>query len=122
MMTESEVKGLFTLWNNALQSGDPKQVTALYAKDAVLLPTISNRIRSNPDAIEAYFVDFLARSPQGRLDQSHIRIFETLAVHSGIYTFSFADGSQVQARFTYLYQSSDNDWKIIEHHSSAMPE
>ena len=121
-MTEDEVKGLFTLWNNALQSGNPKQVTALYAEDAVLLPTISNRIRSNPDAIEAYFVDFLARSPQGRLDQSHIRIFETLAVHSGIYTFSFADGSQVQARFTYLYQSSDNDWKIIEHHSSAMPE
>ena len=122
MMTESEVKGLFTLWNNALQSGDPKQVTALYAADAVLLPTISNRIRSNPDAIEAYFVDFLARSPRGRIDQSHIRIFETLAVHSGIYTFSFADGSHVQARFTYIYRSIDNDWKIIEHHSSAMPE
>jgi len=39
-----------------------------------------------------------------------------------VYTFTFGDGSAVTARFSYLYRQIDGDWKILEHHSSAMPE
>ncbi|MNG32396.1 Calcium/calmodulin dependent protein kinase II Association [compost metagenome] len=45
---------------------------------------------------------------------------------SGVYTFTLtqADGSkrEVQARYTFLYERLDGQWKIINHHSSAMPE
>ena len=42
-MTEQDIVQLFANWNAALATGDPDQVTALYADNAVLLPTVSNR-------------------------------------------------------------------------------
>ena len=121
-MKNSEIAALFDLWNNALQTGEPKKVVELYDSNAILLPTVSNKVRHNHEEIEDYFVHFLKKQPVGKIDESNIRIFENIAIHSGIYTFSFAGGASVQARFTYVYQWKDESWKIIEHHSSKMPE
>ena len=41
-ITEDEVKGLFSLWNDALATGDSKKVASRYAKKGVLLPTVSD--------------------------------------------------------------------------------
>ena len=38
-ITEENVRGLFTLWNDALGTGDSRIVASRYATDAVLLPT-----------------------------------------------------------------------------------
>ena len=54
-MNKSEITALFDQWNSALQTGDPKQVAALYAADAILLPTVSNQVRHNHAEIEDYF-------------------------------------------------------------------
>lgn len=122
-MTHDDVLGLFETWNAALATLDPDQVTALYADDAVLLPTVSNQVRHNPAEIRDYFVGFLQKSPQGIIDESNIELLsETHATNSGVYTFTFGDGSTVTARFSYLYVASDAGWKILQHHSSAMPE
>jgi hypothetical protein len=47
---------------------------------------------------------------------------DTLATNAGVYVFTFDDGSTVAARFNYTYELIDGAWKIIQHHSSAMPE
>lgn len=31
-------------WNAALQTGDPEKVADMYAEDAILLPTVSNKV------------------------------------------------------------------------------
>lgn len=121
-MKENEILDLFNQWNSALETQDPKQVVTLYDTDAVLLPTVSNKVRHNHEEIEDYFVHFLAKGPQGKINESNIRIFGDIAINSGIYTFTFAEGAVVQARFTYVYRKNGQEWKIIEHHSSAMPE
>ncbi len=122
-MNHDDVLGLFDTWNAALATLDPDQVTALYAENAVLLPTVSNQVRHNPAEIRDYFVGFLQKSPQGVIDESNIQLLsETHATNSGVYTFTFGDGSTVTARFSYLYVASDTGWKILQHHSSAMPE
>ncbi|MEM7111195.1 MAG: SgcJ/EcaC family oxidoreductase [Chloroflexota bacterium] len=121
-MNESQIQALFDEWNAALQSQEPKKVAALYESDAILLPTLSNRVRHNHPEIEDYFVGFLAKRPFGKVDESNIRILGELAIHSGIYTFSFEDGSSAQARFTFVYRWNGKKWMIIEHHSSQMPE
>ena len=36
----------FDRWNSALQTGDPEIVASLYADDGVLLPTVSNQVRT----------------------------------------------------------------------------
>ena len=121
-MSDSKIVSLFDEWNSALQTGDPKQVAALYESNGILLPTVSNKVRHNHEEIEDYFVHFLAKGPEGKIDESNVRTFGDVAINSGVYTFSFKDGAVVQARFTFVYRWNGQQWKIIEHHSSAMPE
>ena len=120
-----EIADLFDQWNTALQTRDPDVVTALYAEDAILLPTLSNTVRHNHAEIRDYFVDFLKKSPRGTINQSNIRDLGDTAVHSGVYTFELSangEKSEAQCRFTYVYGKEGGSWKIIEHHSSLMPE
>ena len=122
-MNQESVIQLFSDWNDALATGDPDVVTNMYATDAVLLPTVSNKVRHNHDEIRDYFVAFLAKQPQGVITESNARVLsDTLATNAGVYVFTFGDGSTVTARFNYTYELTDGHWKIIQHHSSAMPE
>lgn len=121
-MSDSHIAALFEEWNTALQTGEPKNVTALYESNAILLPTISNQVRHNHEEIEDYFIHFLAKGPKGVINESNIRTFGNIAINSGIYTFTFSDGDSVQARFTYVYRWNGQRWLIVEHHSSALPE
>jgi uncharacterized protein (TIGR02246 family) len=122
-MNDADVLGLFDQWNTALSTLNPDTVTALYADNAVLLPTVSNQVRHNHEEIRDYFVGFLQKSPQGVVDEFNVNILsDTHATNSGVYTFTFGDGSKVSARFSFLYVASNDGWKILQHHSSAMPE
>ncbi len=68
-------------------------------------------------------MNFLAKEPQGVIDEANVRLLaDNLAINSGVYTFTFGNGDRVTARFTYLYRLVNGEWKIAEHHSSAMPE
>lgn len=122
---ENEIAQLFHHWNTALGTGDPDQVIKTYASDAVLLPTVSNRVRHNHDEIKDYFQSFLTLKPQGKIDEQNIRVFGDLAINSGVYTFALTRAgqpAQVQARYTFVYRKMGGQWLIAEHHSSAMPE
>jgi uncharacterized protein (TIGR02246 family) len=124
-MAAEQIKGLFDKWNDALQTRDPQQVVSLYADDAVLLPTVSNQVRHNHGEIENYFQSFLKKSPKGKVTESNVREYGDVALHSGVYVFNLTDGdtsSEVPCRFTFVYRKDGDDWKIIEHHSSMMPE
>lgn len=118
----SEIAGLFDRWNASLATLDPDKVTANYAPEAVLLPTVSNQMRRSPAEIRDYFVKFLKNGPQGKIDQRTIRVGCNVAQDVGSYTFQFKDGSTVQARYTYVYEWVQGQWLIAHHHSSAMPE
>lgn len=123
---QREIAALFDRWNAALATGNPRQVVALYAPDGILQPTVSNEVRVGPEAIERYFVDFLKLKPRGTINFREIRVLDAdTALDSGVYTFAITkDGkpAEVQARYTYVYEKVGGEWKIANHHSSAMPE
>ena len=124
---DREIAGLFDRWNSALQTGNVQSVVDLYAPDAVLLPSVSNQVRTTPDQIKDYFDHFLALKPVGQINYREIRqLGSNVAMDSGVYTFTLTDASgkaeKVQARYTFLYERIDGQWKILNHHSSAMPE
>ncbi|GFM65580.1 MULTISPECIES: SgcJ/EcaC family oxidoreductase [Pseudomonas syringae group] len=124
---DQEISGLFDRWNTALKTGNPQTVVSLYAPNAILQPTVSNKVRATPAEITDYFDHFLALKPVGEINYREIRrLSPDAAMDSGVYTFTLtaADGkkSKVQARYTFLYERVGGQWKILNHHSSAMPE
>jgi len=120
-----EIAALFDRWNASLATGAPEKVVKNYAPDAVLLPTVSNHVRHNHAEIQDYFEHFLEKKPKGEILECNIRKFGDIAINSGVYRFDLDDrgkAKQVVARYTYVYKKVGNDWLILEHHSSAMPE
>lgn len=122
---EQEIAQLFDRWNASLQTGDPAKVVVNYAEDAILLPTVSNRVRHNHEEIKEYFEQFLKLKPQGVINERNIRNYGDVAIDSGVYTFTLVkegQPTQVRARYTFVYHKKGDQWVISEHHSSAMPE
>jgi hypothetical protein len=78
-----EVRALFSLWNNALATGDSRIVASRYAKEAVLLPTVSDTPRTDKSSITNYFDSFLLKKPQGVITDGNIRIGDGWAQDAG---------------------------------------
>ncbi|MBN9045830.1 MAG: SgcJ/EcaC family oxidoreductase [Rhizobiales bacterium] len=119
--TKAQVARLFDRWNNSLHTGDPARVAANYTHDAVLLPTLSGRARHTQKEREEYFRDFLKKKPVGHIDSRTVRTGCNQAVDTGTYTFTFDDGSKVNARYTFTYVWDAGNWLISSHHSSVVP-
>jgi uncharacterized protein (TIGR02246 family) len=125
----AQVTSLFDSWNAALKTGDPQKVADLYANDAVLLPTVSNEVRTDRAAIVDYFEHFLQNKPVGTKITSHVNVLDAdSAIDTGVYEFTLTDPKTgekrtVKARYTYAYEKqADGKWLIVNHHSSKMPE
>ncbi|MBD0838721.1 SgcJ/EcaC family oxidoreductase [Streptomyces sp. TRM68416] len=125
---KDEIAALFDGWNDALQTGDPEKVADRYAKDAVLLPTVSNKVRSDRAGIVDYFEHFLENKPVGKKIETHVNVLDgNSAIDAGVYEFTLTDHDTgekrtVTARYTYEYEKRGGEWLIVNHHSSAMPE
>lgn len=125
-ITKAEVSALFDRWNAALQTGNPEEVAKNYAPDAVLLATVSNKPRTDHAGIKDYFVHFMEKKPNGKINSSTVHIGCNNAFDVGTYTFTLTDKegktSDVAARYSFVYELKDGKWLIAHHHSSAMPE
>lgn len=122
-VTEAEIAALFQRWNDDVKSGDPDRVVENYAADSILVPTVSNQVRTTAAAKRDYFVHFLANKPSGVINVSDITLGCNMAVDSGLYTFTYgASGRVVPARYSFTYRWEGGQWLISSHHSSAMPE
>ena len=122
-----EIAALFDRWNASLATLDPDKMAALYTPEAVLLPTLSNKPRTNHEEIREYFVHFLEKKPQGAIDFRIIKIGCDSASDTGLYTFTLHDTqgkaqAKVSARYSYVYEYLNGQWLIEHHHSSSMPE
>ena len=112
-------------WLQAVTSGTPEPVVALYDAGAVLLPTLACGPRQGHQAITEYFQEFTAKPDlQAETNQFVSHHLGEVAVASGLYTFSYdQDGQRVEvpARFSFTFRNQDDDWLIVSHHSSTVP-
>lgn len=112
-------------WATALSSNNPEKIAALYAPGALLYATFQNQL-GTPQEITAYFTKLMKHKNLAvKFGKQNIRMFGETAVNSGLYTFSFTEKGKVvtvPARYTFVFAHSGKDWKIVEHHSSVLPE
>ena len=122
-----EPQQILKAWMAAVNGGDLEGLLALYDDSAVLIPTFSNRLLSNPEAIRDYFSRLCGR------EELSIALHEkTLNVQRiggdvfgmfGIYCWRFAVDDELlsfEARFSYLLDLA-RDKPILHHHSSQIP-
>jgi len=128
---DKEVAETTEIWLNTVTSGSEEvvdEVVALYAEDGVLWGTVSEQVRDTPAEIRDYF-EYFAKLPELSVSsyKGCVKMYdENLAINTGYYTFTYSKDGQtkeVPARYSFVYQKDgNNQWDIIEHHSSALPE
>ena len=120
-MSDSIASELLQKWTNTVKDGDANQVVNLYHNDGILLGTFSNKERVGHGLILEYFENLLKAPVEVEIVSEHPIVFESVAVNSGLYNF-ITKGKTINARFSFVYQKDNGDWKIASHHSSVMPE
>ncbi len=108
-VNDKEIAGLFDRWNKALQTGNSTTVASLYASDAVLQPTVSNKVRATPAEIKDYFDKFLALKPVGEINYREIRrLGPDAAADNGVYTFTLTapDGKRPRCRHVIRFSTT----------------
>ena len=123
-MSNSVTSELLQRWISAVESGDPKQVVNLYLDDGILLGTFSNKERVGHELILEYFENLLKSPVDVEVVSENPHVFGSSAVNSGHYNF-ITNGKTINARFSFVYHKEDeptDEWKIVSHHSSVMPE
>ena len=128
---EKEVAETTDIWLDTVTSGSEEvvdKVVALYAENGLLWGTVSEQVRDTPAEIRDYF-EYFAMLPELSASsyKGCVRMYdENLAINSGYYTFTYTKDGQtkeVPARYSFTYHKDNkNQWEIIEHHSSALPE
>ena len=114
-------------WMQAVNKGDVESLLGLYDREAVLIPTFSNRLLNTQNKRREYFEKL------GNREELSIALHvKTLIVQeiqnqifslSGIYNWRFAvDGELLnfEARFSYAINLSRPN-PILHHHSSQIP-
>lgn len=116
----------FTLWEQALLTRDPSTVADLYTDGGTLLPTMGNQVLTNRQGIEGYFEHFLSLNPVVEILEEHVHpATDDCYLHCGHYRFTIEQDGQsqiVDARFSMEWEKQGDDWKIVHHHSSRLPE
>ncbi len=123
----TEPKDILSKWLDAINAGDIESILELYNKEAILIPTFSNRLLNNPGKIREYFERL------GSYEELSIALHEkTLTVQPigdtkyalcGIYCWRFMLDDELlsfEARFSYVIDSSLES-PIVHHHSSQIP-
>lgn len=116
------------VWKELLESGDVEKITALYHESGVLMGTLSQIMRDTPETIAEYFEGFAAKKDISvEFTDELLRDYGDIAINSGFYTFSWMEGDKkvaVPARYSFVFMKEEDmdEWLILEHHSSLIPE
>ena len=108
-------------WVSKIRTNDPSQIVSLYHDDGLLLGTFSDIERKGHDLILEYFENLLKSKVDVEIVTQQKHETESLVTNSGLYNF-IVDGKTVNARFSFVFIKTGDDWKILSHHSSVLPE
>jgi hypothetical protein len=111
-----------------IAQGNPQKVVQFYAKHAILLPTLSDKILFNDNGgLNDYFSKLTSYKNIHCVTKKLIVEMNGIdfATSAGFYQFIYTDKEGksivIPARFTFVYKKSNNEWLIIQHHSSKLP-
>jgi uncharacterized protein (TIGR02246 family) len=125
---KSTVAKLDEAWLDAYKAADFDRLAALYAEDAVLMPTFSEPVQGR-EAIRIFFAESVKDVPRRSLALKSLRVeaSSTLLMDSGEYTFDGVntDGKPVHIVGNYItvFKNTGGNWQtVIEIWNTRTPE
>tara|TARA_Y100001970_G_C13747176_1_gene609191 strand:+ start:56 stop:409 length:354 start_codon:yes stop_codon:yes gene_type:complete len=112
---------LLQIWVQKIKKNDANQVADLYDRNGLLLGTFSNLERKGRELILNYFENLFSSHIDVEIITKHECKMESIFTVSGFYNFHVND-KKIEARFSFVFLKNKEDWKIISHHSSVLPE
>lgn len=122
-------------WLAAFNAADLAAITALYVPDARLWGTTAPQAIDHPTGVRAYFARVFDLHPRPRMvliERRGRALGEGVVIQSGRYDLELAPGRVLAARFTLVLRLEADapvapgagiaSWRIVEHHSSAVPD
>lgn len=121
---EDDVRSTAMLWLNGISKGDADYMVSLYDTDAILHGTVSPVLREGSGLIREYFAAIEDSPPtMFFVEPMHIRVFADTAVNTGNYGVRLTPGADpILMRYSFVYHKRGDEWLIVDHHSSVMPE
>jgi uncharacterized protein (TIGR02246 family) len=119
---EDEVRAATQRWIDSMGVGDPDLMVSLYAEDAILHGTSSPVLRVGHALIRDYFSRLTAGVVMNLVEPQHIRVFGDVAVNTGNYETTIGEAEPVRLRYSFVFHKVGDEWLIVDHHSSRMPE
>ncbi|MGE5429874.1 MAG: hypothetical protein ACM3QX_02300 [Syntrophomonadaceae bacterium] len=114
-------------WMEAVNNREMENILSFYKKDAVLIPTFSNRILDTTEKIRGYFEKLASNDELNvTLHENTVKsqkVSENIYALSGIYRWQLSvEGESLgfEARFSFVMDLS-LDAPVIQHHSSQIP-
>ena len=113
-------------FKKSFDTSDVQGVVKLFAPDAVFLGTLSPKLATRNEEIDAYFQGIKTDRPRKVVfgEYSTIILSDTAVLFAGVDQFSSTrDGKTIElpARFTLLVTKGNQGWRISHFHSSARP-
>lgn len=119
---EDDVRAAAQMWIEGISMGDPDYMVALYAEDGILHGTGSPVVREGHALIREYFAGLTARVTMNFVEPQHIRIYGDVAVNTGNYETIIGENPPLKLRYSFVYHKVGDQWLIVDHHSSRLPE
>ena len=117
-----DVNEFLELWEQTFNVHAPERLVVLYADDALFQGTSSDKLYIGAKEIGTYFHGIATV----KMDVWHsVTLAYNVVLVVGHYVFSrMRNGHEVStpARFTFVLRLEDGVWKIVHHHSSAIPD
>ena len=104
-------------WKNAVNFFKPEQVSKIYAKNFILVPTFDNVIITDKKKLENYFKKAKEKNAYVFFESDKYIIENEGNTVSGFYNFLLG-GKGHRARFILSIVEEEGEYKISTHHSS----
>lgn len=122
---KAAVRALLSDWAEAFSGSDVEAILGCYSQDAVLWGTFSSELRRTPEAIRDYFEPYFSMEVRKIVfEDLFIRIFGDTATGNGLYEVSLKREERVEevmTRYSFTCLKRDGRWRIVDHHSSVVP-
>jgi len=106
-------------WRNAVNFFKPGQVSKIYAKNFILVPTFDNVIITDKKKLENYFKKAKEKNVYVFFESDKYVFGDCGFNVSGFYNF-LLEGKGHRARFIFSIVEEEGDYKISTHHSTKI--